>query len=368
MRYLAILIAIMLVVPVYGQRKKKDDETGTPAFTEGVVYALPRTGIKVYVKTLKETFVPGPYAAYADQLLGIKDAQTQASVKWNITDVNIETTAEPDPDQVHKALGEGAFLISLTPDGCLAGINAGQIEMKPKMDRTEKLVGKPEIDDGFSFDNFTDTPFYSPGDSTNKFRPVRVSAEQKMAEAVKRILASRRMQYDMVAGMMDEFHPDGEAYKVSLKELKTIEKNYMSLFVGRTTYSKASYSFDFMPTKANGKGEVIFRISDENGIVPASDLSGRPVMIEFETENELVQKYNGLVKSDNPAAGESGVYYRMPGMATVKIISELKLIATAKVPIAQFGTVAPVPEELLYGSYSIKFHPETGAIKSVQPK
>lgn len=368
MRYLAVLIAIMLVVPVYGQRKKKDEETETPTYVEGVVYALPRTGLKVHVKTLKETFVPGPYAAYAEQLLGIKDAKTSPSIKWSITDIQIETTSEPDPAQVYKALGEGAFLISLTPDGCIAGVNTGPMEIKHQKVKTEKLITKPEIDDGFSFDYFTDTPFYTAGDSTNNFRPVRIGDDKKMAEAAKRILQSRINQYDLAALRIDGEYPDGKAYEVSLAELKRTEDNYISLFVGRTTYEKNSYMVDFMPKNANGKGDVVFRISDENGVVPASDLSGRPVMIEIETENDLNQKYSGLAKSENPAAGESGVYYRMPAMATIKMISDLKLVASARVPIAQFGVVAPVPEDMLYGGYAIRFHPETGAIQSIVKK
>ena len=368
MRYLAILIAIMLVVPVYGQRKKKDEETEAPTYVEGVVYALPRTGIRVHVKTLKETFVPGPYAAYAEQLLGIKDAKTSPSIKWSITEIQIETISEPDPNQVYKAIGEGAFLISLTPDGCLAGVNSGPVEAKQKKVKTEQLITKPEINDGFSFDYFTDTPFYTSGDSSNNFRPVRVSDEKKMAEAANRILQSRMNQYDLAALRIDGEYPDGKAYEVSLAELKRTEDDYVSLFVGRTTYAKNSYIVDYMPTKVNGKGEVVFRISDENGVVPASDLSGKPVMIEIETDNDLIQKYNGLAKSDNPLAGESGVYYRMPAMATVKIISDLKLVASARIPIAQFGVVAPVPEDMLYGGYAIKFHPETGAIQSIVKK
>ncbi len=367
MKYLAILIGILLVVPVYGQRKKTDEEV-VPTYIEGVVYALPRTVIRVQVKTLKETFIPGPYSGYAQQLLGISNVKTRSVTSWSITDVKIEGGSEPDPAQVYKAMGEGAFLISLTSDGCIAGVNTGSIDFDPIKLKTNKLIKKPDTDDGFSFDYFTDTPFYTAGDSTNNFRPVRVSDDQKMAEAAKRVLESRRMQYDMVSGMMDEFHPDGEAYKLSLKELKNIEKKYLSLFVGRTTYSEHVFSIDFVPGKAGNKGEVIFRISDENGVVPASDLSGKPVMIEFENEDALVQKASQLAKSDNPLAGESGVYYRIPGISNVKIINDLKVIATARIPVAQFGTVAPVPEDMLLGDYVIKFHPETGAIASIEKK
>ena len=370
MRYLAIFIAIIFVIPVYGQRKKKDDETlGTaPVYIEGVVYTLPRTVIRVNVSAIRETFTPGPYADYAEQMLGISNVRKTPETNWIIDEINIETYSEADPDQVHKAMGDTMFLVSLTENGCLAGINIPGNDLIHEKIKTNRVGQVSAFDQANRFSYFTDTPFYTPGDSTNNFRPVRVGAEQKMAEAAKRILDSRRFQYDIASGMMDEFHPDGEAYKVSLKELKQMEEDYTSLFVGKSEYQKGIYSFDYVPGKTPGKAEVLFRISGENGIVPSTDLSGKPVMIEFETDKNLVQKYADGAKSENPNAGESGVYYRMPGQATIKIINDLNVIATARATIAQFGEVAPVPEELLYGNFSILFHPETGAIKSIEKK
>ncbi|MBK6283196.1 MAG: DUF4831 family protein [Draconibacterium sp.] len=75
-----------------------------------------------------------------------------------------------------------------------------------------------------------------------------------------------------------------------------------------------------------------------------------------------------MVKSDNPNAGQSGVYYRIPGRATVRLINDMNVIATARITVAQFGAVAPVPEDLLNGEYLIEFNSETGAIQSIQNK
>ena len=55
----------------------------------------------------------------------------------------------------------------------------------------------------------------------------------------------------------------------------------------------------------------------------------------------------------------------MPAPVNVSIIYELKAILTIRVMLPQFGPTAPVPEDLLFGDYSIEIHPETGAIKSV---
>jgi len=365
MKYLAIIIGLIIVMPVFGQRKKKDDEIVVPTYVEGITYSLPQTGIRVYVKTIKEVFEPGPYSGYAEQLLGLNNVKTKAETKWIVTEVRITSFSEPDPTQVYKALGEAAYKLNLTSDGRISGINLPNVTESPFAVKTNKIIQVQDEIDDFSFDNFTDTPFYTPGDSTNNFQPVRVGDDQKAAEAAKRVLDSRLIRYDMVAGMMDEFHPDGEAYKVSLEELKQIEKNYLSLFVGRKTQKEDIFTFNYIPTKPSKNGDVIFRISEENGIVPATDLSGKPVMIEYEIESNLVDKYTELAKSENPEAGKSGIYYRMPGIATIKIVDELKTIATARLPIAQFGVVAPLPENVVNGGYMVIYHTETGAIKSV---
>ena len=365
MKYLALIIGIIIIMPVYGQRKK--EEAVSPAFVEGVVYALPRTGVRVEVKAVKETFQPGPYAAYADQLLGIKNVKTKASVNWVLEDVKFEVFAEPDPEQAYKALGLGANLVSLSADGCIAGINVKTTTDKNDEVVTNKVGKKNKFDDNSYFEYFTVAPLYMAGDSTNDYRPIKLPDEQKISKAAQHVLECRRLQYEIAAGLVDEFHPDGEAYKASLEELKKIEKNYLSLFVGKSTHDKENFSFDYVP-KSGGKSEAIFRISEENGIVPATDLSGKPVMIEFEIDKDLSQKYAGMVKSDNPAAGQSGVFYRVPGRATVKLMSDMNVIATARVTIAQFGVVAPLPEELLFGDYSIEFNTESGAIKNILKK
>ncbi|SHF96052.1 protein of unknown function [Mariniphaga anaerophila] len=367
MRILTIVLAILLSVPVLGQRRNKGDESVVPAFQEGITYALPRTGLRIKVEAEKEMFQPGPYAAYAEQLLGITDAKNRASVKWTISKVEMATFAEPDPEQVHKAMGEAAFLVDLSADGILTGINSEVVSKELAILNVNDLTGDKK-DPGFSFANINHTPMYASGDSSNSFRPIRISTDVKAAEAAERVLECRLTRYHMVAGLMDEFHPDGEAYKVSLKELERIEKNYLSLFVGKTTRDSETFSFDFVPTSATDRGEVVFRFSEDSGVLPASDLSGKPVTVRVELEKELVSKYASLAGSENPAAGESGVYYRMPAVATVSLVYELKTVATARTVMAQFGQVAPVPEELLFGAYAIEFYPETGAVKSVRKK
>lgn len=366
MKYLILIICVIIILPVYGQRKGKE-EVVTPAFTEGVVYSLPRTGVRIQVQAAKETFRPGLYAAYAEQLLGIKNVKTKAVVNWVIDDIKIDVFSEPDPEQVYKAMGSTAAMVNLSSDGCLAGINLKETSDKKENVVTNIVGQKNNFGDNSYFEYFTDSPMYKAGDSTNNFKPVKLPDEQKISKAAQRILECRRIQYEIAAGLVDELHPDGEAYKVSLKELKKIEEDYLSLFVGKSIYEKETFGFDYIP-KSGGKSEAVFRVSEENGIVPANDLSGKPAMIEFEIDKDLTQKYTGLIKSDNPAAGHSGVFYRIPGRATIRIVYDMNVIATTRATIAQFGAVAPFPEEMLNGEYVIGLNPETGSVKTIQKK
>ena len=47
MKYLTIIIGLIIVIPVFGQRNKKGDEiVVAPTYVEGITYSLPRTGLR----------------------------------------------------------------------------------------------------------------------------------------------------------------------------------------------------------------------------------------------------------------------------------------------------------------------------------
>ena len=149
------------------------------------------------------------------------------------------------------------------------------------------------------------------------------------------------------------------------EELAKMEENYLALFIGKSSKQSYEFSFDFVPGEKTAKGEVFFRFSEDRGVLPKSDLSGRPIVIEVIKDETLASKQGSLSTSANPEAGKSGLYYRMPGMSEIRILDGSKQLAGTRTPIAQFGTTAPVPEDLLDGSYKLEFFPNTGAVKSI---
>ena len=365
MRVIIFLISFLIVVPAFSQKpKKKEDETTVAVFTGGIVYSLPRTGIAVNLKTTCTAYYAGPFAQYAEQLLGITHVKTANTSSWSIEDMKIEIFSEPDPESIFRSKGEVASRISLSPAGCLAGINS-QNQVQGGLKLVDNYSLKPKMNlEAAEFNNLTSTPWFTQGDSSNTFRITRIPADKKAAEAAAKILECRRIRYEMAAGLLDELPPDGKAYEECLKELEGTERENLKLFIGTSVRKQSAAGFSYIPPSKPVKGDVLFRFSEERGILPASDLSGKPVTIDIQPA--LSQEAKDLAKSDDPDAGSGGVFYRIPVIADFKIFHDLQVISSGRITIPQMGLVVPLAEELLDGSYSVEFNPETGAVKNIR--
>lgn len=355
MKIFVMLFAIVLFLPATAQKRTKTEVPVIPLITEGIIYSLPRTGIRVIIQARQTTFVPGPYAAFADQLLGIRDVKMQPHTLWEIEDVRFETYAEPDPLHTYKATG-GAVFMQITSSGVLAGISSvnGPGAGGTAFSNSFAVVNKAQE---LTFNTLIDTPGLTG----------RTAADQRAVQAASRILRARSVRFDIAAGQLDEFHPDGGAYQQSMQELYEMEYELLTLFTGKSAAETYTFSFDYMPL-STVRGEVIFRFDENRGFLPKTDLSGKPIMIDVERDEALASK---LAAEKGEAAiqpGSTGVYYRQPGLADIRISRELTVIGTGRATIAQFGEVLPLPGGLLDGNYSIDLHPETGAIKSIMQK
>lgn len=342
---------------------KKKEVVNATGPVEGVVYSLPQTGIRVHVKATCETTVNGPFYLYAQKMLGIENAPTSGSTKWTMTDMKIETFNEPDPNQVHKAIGETAQLVSLTEKGVLAGVNLKTDFKESEIQTQTFLSGK--TDKQVKFTDLSIWSFYSPADSTRSFKVVSKTLEQKAAEAAETIFNLRSSRFALLTNADDEPLPDGKSFEIMTEELGKMEKNYLALFIGKSSKKDYEFSFEFIPEQKSPRGEVFFRFSEERGVLPKTDLSGRPILIEVIKSEILAATQTELSTSANPEAGKSGLYYRMPGMAEIRIMDGSTQLAGARSAIAQFGTTATVPENLLDGNYKLEFYPNTGAVKSI---
>jgi len=359
MKYFIIFFCVLISSGVIAQRSDKKD---SPVMSGSFVYSLPRTGIRVHVKATEEKFFHGPYFSYAKALLGINNAPSEDYVKWTIDDINIETFSEPDPSQTHLAKGEFGVLVSMTPSGIISGINS-KSESKENFSSVTSFYGEQKIPK-IPYTDLSLNSFIVTDDTLNYDDKIVIkSLQQKVKDAANTIIKLRNRRFNLLTGREEKKLPDGESYEVMVNQLKKLEKEYVALFIGKSFLKTFDYTFDYIPGNNSVSGKVIFRFSESGGVLPSTDMSGKPVIIDVKKDDNLFSAQSNGISS--LSGGINTLYYRLPGKAEVKLSLGLRLLATSSVKIAQFGTVAPVPEGLLNGDYSILFYPETGEIKQV---
>jgi len=145
-------------------------------------------------------------------------------------------------------------------------------------------------------------------------------------------------------------------------ELDRIISNYVELFAGRKIHKQHQYTFDVVPDGKSGKALVAFRFSPLTGVLPASNVSGKPIMLELLPGSELKQKIESTVL---PESTTKGIYYRIPMVTQARLLNGSDILAQAKMTIAQFGVITALSDGLLNGEYSIEFYPTTGAIRKI---
>ncbi len=340
--------------------KKKIETTGGP-FAGGVVYSLPRTGVRIFVEASQEKFFHGPYYEYAQKYLGVRNAPSNDGENWTITGVKLETFGEPDPAEMHKAAGAVASMLSLTEEGVLVGVNSETKVDKHKVfssEFTNDIAVPKQVWSDLSMHSFL-----SEKDSSRRSGDKFKSFEEKAAEAAHDILKLRKRKAQVLAAKYDKLPPDGKAYQVMVDELDKIIGEYTALFIGKSFKAKHSYTFDVIPDGKGAKGLVAFRFSPSAGILPENNVSGKPIVLDLDPNTDLTR--NGSQSAAQGEASTSGVYYRIPGLAIARLLNGSDVLAQARLAIAQFGVVTPLPDALLNGEYKIMIHPTTGAIQRI---
>ncbi|MFV0482663.1 MAG: DUF4831 family protein [Bacteroidales bacterium] len=316
-----------------------------------VTYYLPRTVISVKVEVEGEIFTAGPYARYADKYLGIKNAGLYNSQTWKIAKIELSSYNEADATVAYSS--PSGIPISLASNGCLSGVNdsyTGEVIYN------NNVTSDFSVTDNITYESFTNLslePFFQKGDSTTSYKTVSKSEEQKAYEASRAILEARTKGWQTWISDSGDLPTDGEAYKTVAKELQKFESDYTALFVGKSKTVKRVYTFSYAPDAEGSKDQVLFRFSNERGVLDSKNISGDPVSIS-------ITKTNSVSDSNNNST--SGIFYRIPGSGNVSIAKLGSIIAKASMQILQLGNTIELPGTMLTGGYKLRFNPNTGSL------
>ena len=314
-----------------------------------VSYALPLTTLSFDVEAVQEKFYAGPYAKFAQKYLGI-DARQQDEKTFQLSSVKITPCIEADQSNRYLAAissknGSTSAFLQMTSQGLVAvrdgSFGDGSVwrfPVRTSGDFSDKGVGSNLTAEA--------TTLYQGVKQESAYNKVAIqqnmvvekSLESKAKEAADMIFKLRKTRVQIVTGDTDANY-SGEAMAAALAEITRMEKEYMTLFTGYSEFQTQNKHFDLVPVNNERmKVQVVFRLSDEEGLLPADNMSGKPYFIDITPEE--------IAGADAPkGAGKSGVsiVYRIPAICTVQLSDGTDILLTSRLPIYQFGVDKTYP-------------------------
>jgi len=326
-----------------------------------VIYALPKTTLKIDVEVRKTIYRKGPYQTYAEKYLGIKEGITEDKEEWSISNIEFNSYEEIDPEHYYVIEADGIFesnVLALSREGLI--LFANPVSYRELPTNVNLLPTKYE---GVVFTDLSvkrnlkevkDTMYRVVETDTAIIRIpflhkeiVQKSLEEKAEEAANYIIKIRKRRFKLMSGQYDVF-PEGIALEFAVKELYKLEDEYMALFLGKT-YSEVQHcTFEFVPEmNVADRASILFRFSPQKGILPENDLTGRPITIEAARTGKTDPLEPIVMEQGSEEQNIAKLYYRVPDLARVQITDEKNVLAKKKFLIYQFGKVLQLPSNFI---------------------
>ena len=318
--------------------------------TNGFFYSLTRTLVEVNLELKRNIYIPGPYCEFAAQFLGIEGVQLQRKEEWTINTESINSFMERDPDRIFYAgFSSGNLmvpeLLTLTKNGLIfspaATFPAGSGRIND-ISNMKDTVWFTDLSMDYFYTQKTDTLYKTVlRDSmflripVYKKEELQKSDELKAKEAANTIIKLRKRRFKLLSGQYN-FITEGAALEVTVRELNKMEREYLSLFLGKHYTDEHKYRKYFIPS-LKSEPQVLFRFSKEQGILPAEGNEGSPVIISVTRENDNV------LNEINVTPAENSLYFRIPENAIIELTLNNISLEEKRIAVYQFGRIQVMP-------------------------
>ena len=324
--------------------------------SDGAIYYLPKTAIRITLQIEKTTYTPGEFCKYADKYLRLKDVSATPSVSYRITSIRQEATSVADISKGFAVKFDPktvAANIALSDDGVLLAINATPkaIPLQPKF----TPAPQPEV---INPRQFMSEEILAAG-STAKMAELT-------AQDIYEIRESRNL---LVRGQADNMPKDGAQLRLMLNQLDMQDRSLTSLFSGITVKDTTEQTFTIVPNKETDQ-QLLFRFSKKMGLVTNDDLAGAPYYIKIVNLHSVPM---ADLEAKKKQKQEQGIYINVPGKMKSTIFDATGELVTNEFPAAQFGNVELLSGALFNKRYTthLWLNPVSGAIDRIeaeQPK
>lgn len=358
---LLIVLLVLVFTRCVNFKATKIDTNIAPLDGNGVVYSLPQTALKVTVTYSKETKVKGPFAEYAEKLLGLKNVIAVNQTNFLITDISID--GMNIADTAHQYLiSKGKTLFGckrttygLNQMGALEGLNS---RMKPAKDSVSSHFSMAVKQESFSYPDFfklyadasqiekIDTVYeIVKMDTVTMSKPiikrtlVTKTVQQRAEEAADYILKFRIKRYELIAANQEVPYTK-EALEFMNNQMVKIENEYLVLFTGITYSESYQVSYMIVPDKASLTTPMpLFNFSSDYGIVDGVE-NAQQYALAFEPSTSipvdtLVHKKRTEIPYRNPVSTKISV-----------VLNGEHLPQLFMIPIHQYGVLRYFPSNV----------------------
>lgn len=315
-----------------------------------LTYSLPSTCIRIEAEAEREQFFAGPYAGFASKYLGL-DVRQKDAVTYTLTKVDLKPYAEADQSRRFVLNSKGtetdAALLKLSSQGL---VSLAECTGSQDVSWRFPVDARADFSDKGISSNLSEsaTTLYRTQKGKSSLGKVAVrqdmlvekSLEKRAAEAASMIFDLRKKRLQIVTGDTDATF-SGEALGAAVAELTRLEEEYLLLFTGYSEKQTQKMTFEVVPDPSRGSQiYMAFRLSDSEGLLPADNLSGKPVVMEIVPEP--VPEAD-LDKKSAKGVKTLSIAYRVPAACTVKLLDGMDVIMQTRMLIYQLGRECNLP-------------------------
>jgi hypothetical protein len=344
------LIFILLFFPsvqVFAQRVEREIPENS------LVYALPKTVIEISVEVISDKYIPGPYVRYAEEQLSIEGVSAREEMSYSIGKISMKPVVEADYEYMYSLpAGEkntlNASFLSLSSEGLIFSLNdpeevmvksssstfknyqlyPDRLPSSPLATQKEFIMERIKTDSGF-----VSIPFQQ---SIVEKKDIFSKAE----EAAKFLFSLRQRRFELVTGDVDNAF-SGSSLKDALKEINRLEKEYLSLFLGKHFVKSRVYKFYVSPDKAiDTKSYPVFHFSESEGALQEATRTSAPFVLNIIPSGKI-----NYIEGVKTKARMANIYYRIPETVTAQLFYGSKEVCSGRIQVYQMGKEFVLPSD-----------------------
>ncbi|MDR1340764.1 MAG: DUF4831 family protein [Prevotellaceae bacterium] len=347
MKRLVFIFLFLSSVQVFAQRIGKEIPENS------LVYALPKTSIEISVEIIRDKYIPGPYVRYAEEQLAIEGVSAREDVSYSIGEISMKPVVEADYEHMYSVpVAErntlNASFLALSSEGLIFSLNDPQeiiVNFSPSPSKNyqlypDRLPSSPlETQKEFMMERIkTDSGFVSIPFQQSIVE--KRDAYSRAGEAAKFLFNLRQRRFELVTGDVDNAF-SGSSLKDALTEINRLEKEYLSLFLGKHFVESRVYRFYISPEKTlDKKSYPVFYFSESEGALSESTRSSTSVSLNIIPTGKI-----NYIEGVKTRARIGNIYYRIPETVTAQLLYGTREVCSGKMQIYQMGKELVLPSD-----------------------